>query len=176
MIQLTVDNSTRAAWCWIAQNYPYERFFFHYCSFPSQSSLMVVFVFINIIALTVVYGTLFSRWYRERRRGNNSTALELVEAGINAPLVRVPLRLGTTILWYPLVYVVLTMPLSVARLESMISGNWGITVVFVGAALYAAEGLCTVLLYTSTREGVICWDWFVWLKLPEGIRHQFQGR
>jgi hypothetical protein len=138
---------------------------------------MVVFVFINIVALTVVYGTLFSRWYRERRRSNTSPALDsIVETGVNTPIVRAPLRLGTTILWYPLVYVVLTMPLSVARLESMISGNWGITVVFVGAALYAAEGLCTVLLYTSTREGVISWNWFVWLKLPEGIRHLFQGR
>jgi hypothetical protein len=135
-----------------------------------------VFVFINVVALTVVYGTLFSRWYSERHRSNTAPTLELIEAGRNAPIGRVPLRLGTTILWYPLVYVVLTMPLSVVRLESMISGNWGITVVFVGAALYAAEGLCTVLLYTSTRQGVISWDWFVWLKLPEGIRHLFQGR
>jgi hypothetical protein len=30
-MRLIVDISSRAAWCWIAQNYPFERFFFHYC-------------------------------------------------------------------------------------------------------------------------------------------------
>jgi hypothetical protein len=30
-IRLIVDDATPEAWCWIAQNYPFERGFFHYC-------------------------------------------------------------------------------------------------------------------------------------------------
>jgi hypothetical protein len=53
----------------------------------------------------------------------------------------------------------------VVRLESIISDKWGLAVVFVGtSALCAAE----VLLSTSTREGVIYWDWFVCLRLFHG--------
>ena len=174
---------------------------------------MIVFVLANVVALTVVYVTLFlqkdtsKRWSRNpsrvrpaaidveergavnvipstlRKENSSFDSVTRSEAGQGIPYNDIDacftpqhpgsLQLRTTILWYPLVYIILVMLLSVGRLESMLGGHWTPIVCFLGAALYACEGWCTVLLYTSTREGVISWNWFAWIKLPDGILDRF---
>ena len=62
-------------------------------------------------------------------------------------------------LWgYPIVYISLTMTLAIARMAQLAHLHWSQVVYFIGQILWACEGWCNVLLY-STREGVIPWTW-----------------
>lgn len=70
-------------------------------------------------------------------------------------MTQVALRL----LCYPIVYICLTMPVSIARLALFGGHNWGLTAIHVGAAIYVCSGLVNVLLYTATRKGIISWNW-----------------
>jgi len=72
-------------------------------------------------------------------------------------MTQVALRL----LCYPIVYICLTMPVSIARLAHIAGHDWGLTAIHVGAAIYVTSGLVNVLLYTATRKGIISWDWLI---------------
>jgi hypothetical protein len=67
------------------------------------------------------------------------------------------------------------MPLAISRVALFAGDDWGTTILFVGASLYACGGLCNALLYTATRRGLITWSWCGWRqKLPKAIH--FGGR
>lgn len=54
------------------------------------------------------------------------------------------------------------MPLSISRLANFVGRDWGQTILFVGASLYACGGFCNAILYTATRRGLISWSWCGW--------------
>jgi hypothetical protein len=72
------------------------------------------------------------------------------------------LQVARSLLWYPLVYLCLTAPITVGRLGNYAGDDWAETVIFVGASIYACAGWCNVLLYTATRKGLISWTWCGW--------------
>jgi len=70
------------------------------------------------------------------------------------------LQVARSLLWYPMIYLLVTAPLTIVRLASFAGANWPATAIFIGAAFYACGGWCNVLLYTTTRKGIIGWQWF----------------
>jgi hypothetical protein len=70
-------------------------------------------------------------------------------------------KAAVTMLYYPVVYICLTMPLTVARLAQFAGKNWSLTTIIVGANIYFCTGWVNVLLYTATRKGIISWNWLV---------------
>ena len=72
------------------------------------------------------------------------------------------LQVARSLLWYPLVYLCVTAPLTIARLAQFADDDWAHTCIFVGAAFYASAGWCNVILYTTTRKGIIHWSWCGW--------------
>ena len=72
------------------------------------------------------------------------------------------LQVARSLLWYPLVYLCVTAPLTIGRLAGFAGDDWSQTCIFVGAAFYASAGWCNVLLYTTTRKGIIHWSWCGW--------------
>ena len=140
-MRLILDTSIDAAWCWIGKDYPLERILFHYGISHSPSlTTFEVFVFLNCLALLLLYPLLFLRlWIKKESQEDNR---ELAQA----------------LLWYPVLYILCTMPLSSARLADIAGYGWSENAYFVGAGLYACEGWCNILLYTS-REGVLPWSW-----------------
>jgi hypothetical protein len=68
-------------------------------------------------------------------------------------------QVAVRLLCYPVVYICLTMPVSIARLAQFSGHNWGLTAIHVGAAIYVCSGLVNVILYTATRKGIISWNW-----------------
>jgi len=74
------------------------------------------------------------------------------------------LRAAALLLFYPLLYIALTMTLSVTRLANFVGCDWGDAVVFVGATLFTCGGWCNVVLYTATRRGIVGWEWFGWVR------------
>jgi hypothetical protein len=81
-------------------------------------------------------------------------------------------KAAVTLLYYPVVYICLTMPLTVARLAQFAGKNWSLTTIIVGANIYFCTGWVNVLLYTATRRGIISWNWLV----PKRKRPVFMTR
>ena len=74
------------------------------------------------------------------------------------------LQVARSLLWYPLIYILVTVTITIARLAAFANAPWATTCVFVGASLYACGGWANALLYTTTRKGIITWSWFGWSK------------
>src|SRR5271169_2782574 len=68
-------------------------------------------------------------------------------------------QVALTLLFYPLMYICLTMPLVITRVSEFAGKQWGLTSIYVGASIYCCSGFFNVLLYTATRKGIISWDW-----------------
>ena len=75
----------------------------------------------------------------------------------NAPDRRLR-KVSLTLLCYPLVYMVFLMPLSIARLQQFAGLNPSLTFTYAACAVFDCQGLVNVILYTSTRKGLIPWD------------------
>jgi len=67
-------------------------------------------------------------------------------------------KVSVTLLIYPVIYIILTMPLSISRIAEFAGQKWGLKVVYFGAALFDCTGFINVLLYTTTRKGLVSWD------------------
>lgn len=72
------------------------------------------------------------------------------------------LQVARSLLWYPLIYLVVTSPLTIGRLAQFAGDDWPPVYLFVAAAFYASAGWCNVLLYTTTRKGIVSWTWCGW--------------
>ena len=68
-------------------------------------------------------------------------------------------QVALTLLFYPVMYICLTMPLVITRVSEFAGNKWGLTSIYVGASIYCCSGFFNVLLYTATRKGIISWDW-----------------
>lgn len=68
-------------------------------------------------------------------------------------------HVALTLLCYPVMYICLTMPLSIARISQFAGDNPTWASVYAGASIYCLSGLVNVLLYTATRKGIISWNW-----------------
>ena len=55
-------------------------------------------------------------------------------------------RVSTILLLYPVIYIILTMPLAISRIAEFAGQEWGLTYVYVGAAIFDCSGLANVLL------------------------------
>jgi hypothetical protein len=73
---LILDNQAGAGWCWIAEDYFWERIFFHYRTSPLSHILISVFLFIDMFGLTILYCILFfyiKTQLKNFRAANSST-------------------------------------------------------------------------------------------------------
>ena len=82
-------------------------------------------------------------------------------------------KVSVTLLIYPAIYMLLTLPLSIFRIAQFAGKDWGISFVFFGAALFDCTGFINVLLYTCTRKGLVTWDALkFWKKGKNELRPQ----
>jgi hypothetical protein len=133
------------AWCWISSDYEPERLGLHYFwLFLSEFGLIVLYV-VTFVQLRSKTNSLF----REDRDAGVSVANQRSIDAVN--------RITTLMMLYPFVYVVLTLPLSAARMWSMARGGQSPSNVTncVTGALLASCGWVDCLLYTLTRERLL---------------------
>jgi hypothetical protein len=79
----------------------------------------------------------------------------------NAPARRTYNRINkvsVTLLIYPVLYILLTMPISISRIAQFAGQQWGLAFAHFGAAFFSCTGFINVLLYTSTRKGLVSWS------------------
>jgi hypothetical protein len=132
------------AWCWISSDYEPERLGLHFWLFLSEFGLIVLYV-VTFIQLRKRTRALFSE---DRNAGVSVTNQKSIDA-VN--------RITTLMMLYPFVYVVLTLPLSAARMWSMARDGKSpsnVTNCVVGALL-ASCGWVDCLLYTLTRQRLL---------------------
>jgi hypothetical protein len=67
-------------------------------------------------------------------------------------------KVSVTLLIYPIVYMLLTLPLSTARIAQFADQEWPLAVLHFGAGMFECTGWINVLLYTSTRKGLVSWN------------------
>jgi hypothetical protein len=85
-------------------------------------------------------------------------------------------KVSVTLLIYPVVYMILNMPISMARIAEFAGHDWGITFLHFGAALFECTGWINVLLYTSTRKGLVSWNRLTFWKRDNNVSKPSSGR
>jgi hypothetical protein len=123
-----------------------------------------------MLALPVLYGSVVIYLQIQRRRFSKSmstfesrttqksTNTEASESGGETnPLQRIH-GVSVKLLLYPAIYVALTLPLSILRLYQFSGQSFNLKTIYFGASLWQLQGFCNVILYTTTRKGIVSWD------------------
>ena len=129
-------------WCWVSDDYEPERLGLHYVwLFLSEFGLIVTYM-ITFVKLRRKTNSLFANQRRASYDLANKTTIEAVN------------RITKLMMLYPFVYVLLTLPLSSARMWSMAheSHNLSTTTQCIVGALLASCGWVDCLLYSFTRK------------------------
>lgn len=131
-----------AGWCWISHKFEPERLGFHYFwVFFAEFGLLIIYlvIFVQLRRQT-------SQLYTEQRRASNELA--------NKDTVTAVKRVTKLMMLYPLVYVLLTLPISVCRMWSMAHDgkSVGETTQIIVGALLASCGWVDCCLYSLTRK------------------------
>jgi len=80
-------------------------------------------------------------------------------------------KVSTTLLIYPVLYVIVTLPISLSRIAQFAGQQWGLTFAHFGAALFECTGWINVLLYTMTRKGLVSWNRLqFWKRQEKNVR------
>ena len=66
-------------------------------------------------------------------------------------------RASIILISYPMVYICLTMPMCIARICEFTGNDWSLPAVYTGTVIYVCSGAVNVLVYTTTRQGIIGW-------------------
>ncbi|KAB2580652.1 Glucose receptor Git3 [Lasiodiplodia theobromae] len=119
------------AWCWVNAKYPGLRIWGHY-----------FWIFVAEFGTVFLYGTLF--WIIHCRIKNNHFRCPVKTAKAQ--------RAAYMMVVYPLIYVVCTLPLASARLQSVMGIDTSIDHLCLAGAMISCTGWLDVLVYCATRE------------------------
>ncbi|KAK7731351.1 hypothetical protein SLS57_001287 [Botryosphaeria dothidea] len=118
------------AWCWVNSKYTKLRLWGHY-----------FWIFIAEFGTIFLYGTLY---YIIRRRIKNNHFCPSKTAQAN--------QAAYMMIVYPLVYVVCTLPLASARLQSIVGEEASLAHLCLAGAMITSNGWLDVLVYCVTRD------------------------
>ncbi|RHZ55350.1 hypothetical protein CDV55_103964 [Aspergillus turcosus] len=125
------------AWCWMTTQHPALRLWTHYFwIFAAQ--------FFNLVLYAIMFVQL-------RRKISQSKVLG---SSYTESLHRLN-RVVSYMVLYPIVYIVLTLPLSAGRMASVSGKSPSVTYFCVAGALMTLSGFCDTLQYTLTRKRVV---------------------
>ena len=164
-------------------------FLWYFCS--SLSWVTLAYVFLNMLALTILYTCLFFyiRIQVKEFRKATSTSENISSSEIGYPTqdndsphftnnaIMVTMesatqaqmnvgnnarqnmnRISVALLLYPAVYMILVLPVAIARISEFAGKGFSLTAVYAGACLFSLQGFAQVVLYTTTRKGIIPYD------------------
>ena len=153
---------------------------------PFLLSLNIVFVFLDMFFLIILYGVLFF-YIRIQLRNLHTVAsssdreAQLATSGVATtntvtstseeywarhgrtvlrvnPTQQRMNQVSRTLLLYPLVYIIVLLPLSIGRVMQFANKNPSLKATYVVCAIFDCQGLVNAILYTCTRKGIIPWD------------------
>ena len=121
------------AWCWVNNKYSSERLWLHY-----------FWILIAEFATVVIYALIFS--IIRQRVASSFYDAETKNRANNA---------AKLIIAYPIIYVICTLPLVIARLMSMAGRPVTFLQLCVAGAMITSNGWLDVLLYSITRRALL---------------------
>jgi hypothetical protein len=121
------------AWCWINNRYPTERLWLHYAwILVAEFGTLVIYA----LTFTIIRKRVASSFYDVETKHRAESAAKLVVA-------------------YPVIYVICTLPLVIARLMSMAHREVTYLQLCVAGAMITSNGWLDVLLYSVTRSSLL---------------------
>lgn len=121
------------AWCWINNKYPAERLWLHYAWILAAEFGTVV---IYAATFVIIRKRVASSFYDSETKRRAESAAKLVVA-------------------YPIIYVICTLPLVIARLMSMADKKGTYAQLCIAGAMITSNGWLDVLLYSITRSSLL---------------------
>ncbi|CZT25255.1 uncharacterized protein RCC_10984 [Ramularia collo-cygni] len=138
-------------WCWIPENHMPERLWLHY--------IWLIFVEFSVI---VLYSLMFLFLRRRAKQFHSSTDQSFLRGRAKSA--------ARSVVAYPLIYVICTLPAVVVRLSIMAGASVGVNhLIFVGVMM-ASNGWLDVILYSVTRYSLIFGS-----NIPNGEIRDFQA-
>ncbi|OOQ88171.1 G protein-coupled receptor GprD [Penicillium brasilianum] len=128
---------TEANWCWLSPEHQAERLWGHY-----------LWIFLSEFGTVVLYTIMF--FYLRRRMAQ----AKMLRRGQQESLQRLN-RVVVYMVIYPLVYLVLSLPLAAGRMATARGNSPSKTYFGVAGCLMASSGLMDVIVYTVTRRHLI---------------------
>ncbi|KAL4893139.1 G protein-coupled glucose receptor regulating Gpa2-domain-containing protein [Aspergillus ambiguus] len=128
---------SEAGWCWLSPTHETERLWVHY-----------LWIFIAEFGTVVLYGVMF--FYLQRRMKEAS----MLRHGPQENLKRLN-RVVIYMVIYPLVYLVLSLPLAAGRMSTARHVIPSRTYFAVAGCLMALSGMVDVIVYTLTRRHLL---------------------
>ncbi|KAI0746923.1 hypothetical protein C8Q80DRAFT_1105630 [Daedaleopsis nitida] len=137
-------------WCWITENYPREQFYLEY--FFEYVSAGVSFVLYTAILLRV-RGNLVrtsERWQLRFVPHGERWRLAIRRDVVDSSMMAV----ATRMVWYPVAYTILLLPVTIARFVSFSGHAVPFRVMIFADFVFNIQGLVNVLLLLATRRFV----------------------
>ncbi len=142
-------------WCWITAAYPIPRFATSYLLMfisAGLSFILYLLVFFRLrgnITISTGYKFHFHRRPKVRiGRTSHGTYIMTEDQRVEGHLTRVAKHM----LWYPIVYTVVILPVASARYSSFNGADVPLSVTVVTASLFMLHGFINTILFCSTRN------------------------
>ncbi|KAK6997374.1 hypothetical protein R3P38DRAFT_3286711 [Favolaschia claudopus] len=136
------------AWCWITSNYPQEQILLEYLLEYLSAGLGFV-----------LHTTIFLRMRGNLLQEDGKWTLRFVPRGESWQLSMRRVIVDSTMLqvvqqmmWYPIVYTLLIVPISLARLSQFAGARVPFSITIIAAMIFNMTGFANVLLFASTRK------------------------
>jgi hypothetical protein len=121
------------AWCWLNAKYSSERLWLHYFwILVAEFATMVIYA----LVFSIIRRRVASSFYDAKTKNRANNAAKLIVA-------------------YPIIYVICTLPLVIARLMSMAGREVSFVQLCVAGAMITSNGWLDVLLYSITRRALL---------------------
>lgn len=136
-------------WCWITHEYPIEQTLLEYVI--EWTSAFVSFV-LYVIVLLRVRGNLVKdsegRWFLRWVSRNESWQLAFARDYLDSCTI----KMVAIVVWYPVTYTILIVPISIARFTSYAGAPVPAGFTFMADMIFALGGFVNLLLFLSTRR------------------------
>ncbi|OCB89111.1 hypothetical protein A7U60_g3710 [Sanghuangporus baumii] len=135
-------------WCWITDNYPVEQTYMEY--FFEFLSAGLGFVLYALILLRVrgnlmkVNGRWRLRWIQRSQAWQLSFSRDMLDTAM--------LRVATFMVWYPVAYSLIIIPVALARLSSFADHRVPFWATITTDVIFNLTGLVNSILFISTRR------------------------
>jgi hypothetical protein len=125
------------AWCWISEDYETTRLWTHY-----------IWIFISEFGTVALYAVMYFQLRRQ-------IAASAILGNSQLESLRRLRRVVGYMTIYPIVYIVLSLPLAAGRMATANGDSTSLTFLCCAGAIITSSGLVDVALYTLTRRALI---------------------
>jgi len=139
-------------WCWITSQYPVERYTLEYLFMFSSAGLSFILYFLVFLRLrgNVSVSGWHIRFHHIRKGpGQDNSNNGTFHDGGRDP---VRMQVARQMLWYPVAYTILVLPIAAARFSAFNGKVVPLAVTIFTAGLFMLDGFVNALLFTATRR------------------------